>query len=58
MQYYVLKKILPATYFTIMGDVSQNINYYTGLNDWYELQKLFLTEPKDSFMLLQKGFLL
>ena len=54
--YYVLKKILPATYFTIMGDVSQNINYYTGLNDWYELQKLFLTDPKDSFMLLQKSY--
>ena len=54
--YYVLKKLLPATYFTIMGDVSQNINYYTGLNDWYELQKLFLTGEKDSFMLLQKSY--
>lgn len=54
--YYVLKKLLPATYFTIMGDVSQNINYYTGLNDWYELQKLFLTDPKDCFMLLQKSY--
>ena len=54
--YYVLKKLLPATYFTIMGDVSQNINYYTGLNDWYELQRLFLTDPKDCFMLLQKSY--
>lgn len=54
--YYVLKKLLPATYFTIMGDVSQNINYYTGLNDWYELQRLFLTAPKDCFMLLQKSY--
>ena len=32
--YYVLKKVLPACYFTIMGDVSQNINYETGMNDW------------------------
>ena len=54
--YYVLKKLLPNTYFTIMGDVSQNINYYTGLNDWYELQRLFLTDPKDCFMLLQKSY--
>lgn len=54
--YYVLRKLLPATYFTIMGDVSQNINYHTGLNDWYELQKLFLTDPKDCFMLLQKSY--
>lgn len=54
--YYVLRKLLPATYFTIMGDVSQNINYHTGLNDWYELQKLFLTTEKDCFMLLQKSY--
>ncbi len=54
--YYVLKKLLPATYFTIMGDVSQNINYYTGLNDWYDLQKLLLTGERDCFMLLQKSY--
>ncbi len=54
--YYVLKKLLPATYFTIMGDVSQNINYHTGLNDWYDLQKLMLPGEKDSFMLLQKSY--
>ncbi len=54
--YYVLKKILPDTYFTIMGDVSQNINYYTGLNDWQELQELFLTGEKDRFRLLQRSY--
>lgn len=54
--FYALRKLLPATYFTIMGDVSQNINYHTGLNDWYELQKLFLTTEKDCFMLLQKSY--
>ena len=54
--YYVLRQLLPASYFTVMGDVSQNINYDTGLNDWYELQKLFLTGPKDKFLLLQKSY--
>ncbi len=54
--YYVLRTLLPAAYFTIMGDVSQNINYDTGLNDWYELQKLFLTGEKDQFLLLQKSY--
>lgn len=54
--YYTLKKLLPDTYFTIMGDVSQNINYETGINDWYELTKLFLTGPKDKFLLLQKSY--
>lgn len=54
--YYVLKKILPKCYFTIMGDVSQNINYSTGMNDWEELVRLFLTDPKDRFKLLQKSY--
>lgn len=54
--YYVLKTLLPDTYFTIMGDVSQNINYETGINDWYELTRLFLTNPKDQFLLLQKSY--
>ena len=54
--YYVLKTLLPGTYFTIMGDVSQNINYETGINDWYDLQKLFLTGPRDKFLLLQKSY--
>lgn len=54
--YYVLKTILPDTWFTIMGDVSQNINYATGINDWDELIKLFLTGEKDKFLLLQKSY--
>lgn len=54
--YYVLRTLLPATYFTIMGDVSQNIHYDTGLNDWYELQKLFLKNERDQFLLLQKSY--
>lgn len=54
--YYVLKMVLPKCYFTIMGDVSQNINYETGMNDWEELKKLFLTGPKDRFCLLQKSY--
>lgn len=30
MIYYVLKQMLPGCYFTVMGDVSQNIRYETG----------------------------
>lgn len=54
--YYVLKTVLPDTYFTIMGDVSQNINYDTGMNDWDPLIRLFLTGEKDKFLLLQKSY--
>ncbi len=54
--FYTLRTLLPAAYFTIMGDVSQNINYDTGINDWYELNRFFLTGPKDKFLLLQKSY--
>ncbi len=54
--HYALRTVLPDTYFTIMGDVSQNINYHTGLNDWEQLQQLFLTGEKDQFRLLQKSY--
>ncbi len=54
--FYTLRTLLPAAYFTIMGDVSQNINYDTGINDWYELNRFLLTGPKDKFLLLQKSY--
>lgn len=54
--YYVLRKVLPACYFTIMGDVSQNINYETGMNDWEDMRKWVLTGERDSFKLLQKSY--
>ncbi len=54
--YYVLKQVLPGCYFTIMGDVSQNINYETGMNEWEELQRWFLTGTKDRFKLLSKSY--
>ena len=54
--YSVLKYCMRGCTFTIMGDVSQNIHYGSGLNDWEELRKLFLTGPYDSFQLLRKSY--
>ncbi len=54
--YYVLRTVLPKCYFTIMGDVSQNINYESGMNDWEDLKKCVLTGKNDSFRLLSKSY--
>ncbi len=54
--YYVLRTVLPKCYFTIMGDVSQNINYESGMNDWEDLKKCMLTGKNDSFRLLSKSY--
>lgn len=54
MAYGALAYCLRGCTYTIMGDVSQNIYFGYGLNDWEELQKLILTGTFDSFGLLKK----
>ena len=56
MAYGVLAYCLRGCTYTIMGDVSQNIHFGYGLNDWKELQELILTGPFDSFGLLKKSY--
>ncbi len=56
MAYGALNYCLRGCTYTIMGDVSQNIHYGYGLNDWEELKKLILTGTYDSFGLLKKSY--
>ncbi len=56
MVYYVLKALTPDCYFTIMGDVSQNIRYETGMNDWEGLKEALFETENDSFYLLSKSY--
>ncbi len=52
----VLKKILPECTFTIMGDVSQNINYDAGMNDWETLREHVFSGSRDYFAVLAKSY--
>ena len=54
--YYALRKVLPKCYFTLMGDVSQNIDFECGMNDWQEMRKWVLTGEKDEFRILSKSY--
>ncbi len=56
MAYGALHYCLRDCTYTIMGDVSQNIHYGYGLNDWEDLRKLILTGTFDSFGLLKKSY--
>lgn len=56
MIYFVLRQILPECYFTVMGDVSQNIRYDTGMNDWDGLKEALFDGERDSFYLLAKSY--
>lgn len=53
--YYALRQALPDCYFTIMGDVSQNINFDTGMNSWSDLE-LGVFEKKTRFHVLAKSY--
>lgn len=54
--YYILKEIMDNCHFTVMGDVSQNIQDQTGLEHWEDLKQIFLTRKEDSFYLLSKSY--
>ena len=56
MAYSVLKFCIKDCTYTIMGDVSQNIHFGYGLNDWNELKDLYLTDEMDNFGILKKSY--
>ena len=56
MVYCALKYCMSKCTFTIMGDVSQNINFGCGLSDWEGLKKVMLPDPYDYFGLLRKSY--
>ena len=56
MAYSVLKFCIKDCTYTIMGDVSQNIHFGYGLNDWEDLKRLYLSDPKSSFGILKKSY--
>lgn len=56
MAYETLAYCIPRCSWTIMGDVSQNIHFGFGLNDWEDLKQLVLTERYDHFGVLSKSY--
>ncbi len=56
MAYYALNFCIRGCTYTVMGDVSQNIHFGYGLNDWEALRSLLLPDPADTFGLLKKSY--
>lgn len=54
--YYVLKQVLSGCHYTVMGDVSQNINYETGMNSWEEVRANVFAGERESFHVLSKSY--
>ncbi len=56
MLFQILKRIFKNCTYTIMGDVSQNIYYDTGMNDWEVLKQEVFNPEKDRFYVLAKSY--
>jgi len=53
--YYVLRMVMPKCYFNIMGDVSQNINFNSGMNDWNDIMESVFAK-ENAFFSLSKSY--
>lgn len=56
MAYGALEYCLRGCTYTIMGDVSQNIHFGHGLNDWEDLKRLMLGKNFEGFGVLKKSY--
>lgn len=56
MVFMLLKQLFMACSYTIMGDVTQNINYDSGMNDWETLKNTVFDPAKDRFYTLAKSY--
>lgn len=56
MVFYLCRKLFSNCTYTIMGDVSQNIHYDTGMNDWEALRNEIFNPEKDKFYILAKSY--
>ncbi len=54
--FYVLKQLFTNCTYTIMGDITQNIHYDTGMNDWETLREVVFSPEKDKFYILAKSY--
>lgn len=55
-QYYVLKKLLKSSSFTILGDLCQGIHSYRGIETWEEVSKEIFEEDSPDQLILEQSY--
>ena len=54
--FYCMKQLFSGCTYTIMGDITQNIHFDTGMNDWEALRSDVFSIDKDKFYVLAKSY--
>lgn len=55
-QIYVLKRIINSSSFTILGDISQGIHSYRGMQNWRDIEKYIFNDGTFSFLTLEQSY--
>lgn len=55
-QFYVLKKIINNSSFTILGDLCQGIYSYRGIQDWTHVENLVFNDDDWSYLSLEQSY--
>lgn len=55
-QIYVLKRIINSNSFTILGDLSQGIHSYRGIQSWNDIEKYIFNEGNFLFLTLEQSY--
>ncbi|QGU00321.1 UvrD/Rep helicase family protein [Candidatus Syntrophocurvum alkaliphilum] len=52
----ILKEIFDTEMFTLLGDISQGIHSYRGMNDWNELREKVFTSGNSRYLTLEQSY--
>lgn len=55
-QFFTLKKVLNSGMITLLGDLSQGIHSYRGINNWREVQEKVFGVQESSYMTLEQSY--
>jgi DNA helicase II / ATP-dependent DNA helicase PcrA len=55
-QFYVLRKIVRDSSFTILGDLCQGIHSYRGTKDWEEVKKYAFEDERSEILTLEQSY--
>lgn len=55
-QFYVIKKIVRESSFTILGDLCQGIHSYRGIQDWEDLRKYVFEDGNSGMLYLEQSY--
>lgn len=56
LEFYVLKEVLNTNMFTLLGDISQGIHSYRGIQNWEELLGPVFDDKKSSYKTLVQSY--